>query len=348
MPIPAVQWKKQRAPRSVLAIRLQAMGDLVITLPYLQALRNRLPPATRLDLLTREEVEAIPKSLRLFNRVYSIGGGRHTKKQLLFTAALIPRLLLNRYEVVIDLQDNIISRLAMRSLFPRAWSLFDRLSEIPAGERTQMTIEAVGLGPCPPAAGFTLKEQEGSLLLLKAHGWNGHHPLVILNPAGAFETRNWPMDHYVRFAKGWLQRFPETRFLLLGTSFIASKAAYLEERLGGRCINLVNRTTPAQAFAILQQVQLLLSEDSGLMHMGWVSGIPTLALFGSTQSKKARPLGAHTAFLDSSDLPCGGCMLEHCRYGDTHCLSRYGPELVVEKCAALLARHQRSILAVIE
>ncbi|MDP4131689.1 MAG: glycosyltransferase family 9 protein [Bacteroidota bacterium] len=336
MEILAVKWKKHRAPRRVLAIRLQAMGDLVITLPYLQGLRNMLPPGTRLDLLTREEVDAIPRNMNLFNRVYSIGGGRITKKQLLHTAMLLPRLLLNRYDVVIDLQDNIISRLTTKCLRPKSWSVFDRLSEIPAGERTRQTIEAIGLGTCFPAAGFNLVNRTDAMKLLQDNGWIKECKLLLLNPAGAFETRNWPLDNYTRFAGLWLKRFPRTQFLILGTSFIADKSIYLEEALGGLCINLVNKTTPAQAFAIMQEVKFVLSEDSGLMHMAWVSGVPTMALFGSTGSQKARPLGGHTAFVDSADLECGGCMLEKCKFADTRCLTRYTPELIFKKSIALL------------
>ena len=338
MEILSIKWKKRRSPKRVLAIRLQAMGDLVITLPYLQSLRNRLPPGTKLDLLTREEVDAIPRNLHLFNRVYSIGGGRSTKKQLLYTAALIPRLLLNRYEVVIDLQDNFISRLVTKCLRPRAWSLFDRLSDISAGERTRVTMEAVGLGSCSATYGFSLIEKTDALQLLQENGWMKGYQLVILNPAGAFETRHWALDNYVRFAGLWLKHFPKTQFLILGTGFIADKSVYLEKALGELCINLVHKTTAAQAFAIMQEVKFVLSEDSGLMHMAWVSGIPTMALFGSTRSEKAKPLGDHTGFVDSADLECGGCMLEKCKFGDTHCLSRYTPEMIVEKSISLMEK----------
>jgi ADP-heptose:LPS heptosyltransferase len=341
MEILGVKWKNDRAPRSVLAIRLQAMGDLVITLPYLQQLRNSLPPDTKLDLLTREEVAAIPKSLVLFNRVHVIRGGRNTKKQMLYTAALMPRLFLERYEVVIDLQDNIISRTVRKCLLPRAWSLFDRLSPVAAGDRTRQTIEAIGLGECFPATHFRMnREEEGNKILLD-NGWKMGNQLVILNPAGAFETRNWETDRYVRFARIWLTSFPDAQFLILGTGFIGAKANYIQNGLGEHCINLVGKTTPAQAFSIMQKVHFVLSEDSGLMHMAWVSGIPTLALFGSTRSEKARPLGDRSDFLDSADLACGRCMLEHCKYGDTHCLTRYSPEMIFEKSVSLLRDQRR-------
>ncbi len=329
--------KKKRPPLRVLAIRLQAMGDLVITLPYLQQLRNALPPGTRLDLLTRQEVDAIPRSIHLFDKVYSIGGGRNFKKQLFYTCWLLPKLLARRYEVVLDLQNNIISRSVMKCIMPKAWSLFDRYSPVAAGERTRLTIEAAGLGKCFAVTDIKLANEREGIELLQKNGWRNDAGLVILNPAGAFETRNWGMPNYIRFAELWLDRFPKTQFLVMGTDFIEAKSAYLQEKLGNNLINLVNKTTPAQAFSIIQQVKFVLSEDSGLMHMAWVSGIPTLALFGSTQSEKARPLGDRSLFMDSSDLECGGCMLEFCKYGDTHCLSRYTAEMVFEKALLVMS-----------
>jgi heptosyltransferase-2 len=65
MNIPAKPLKKGQLPKRILAIRLQAMGDLVITLPYLQALREQLPASVQIDLLTRKEVDSIPRNLIL-------------------------------------------------------------------------------------------------------------------------------------------------------------------------------------------------------------------------------------------------------------------------------------------
>ena len=325
-------------PRRILAIRLQAMGDLVITLPYLQHLKKTLPANSELDLLTRKEVDAIPKNIRLFDHVYSISGGRNVKKQILHTCLLLPKLLLKRYDVVIDLQNNEISRLVRKILMAGAWSSFDRFSPAAAGERTRMTIEAVGLGGNAISSGFHFKDHVHPFMILKNNGWDGKSKLVVLNPAGAFPSRNWPLENYNAFAELWLHRYPDSQFLVLGTSFIESKAAYMKEKLGERLINIINKTTAAEAFAILQHVKFMLSEDSGLMHMAWVSGVPTIALFGSTRSDWSKPLGEHSFFLDSSDLPCGNCMQKICRYGDTHCLTRYTAEFVFGKAVGLIAK----------
>ena len=336
--IPARSWTKKNPPRRVLAIRTQAMGDMAITLPYLQGLRNSLPPDTQLDLLTREEVAPLSQNIYCFDNIYTIGGGRNLKKILFYTILLIPRLFLRQYDVIIDLQNNIVSHIVRRALRPAAWSEFDRFSKRAAGERTRLTIEAIGLGPCRMDNHFRLKDEDRGPALLKKNGWNGTDSLVVLNPAGFVATRNWSIPNYIQFARLWLAKFPDTRFLVLGTSFIATKAGQLKNELGHHLLNLTGQTTPLEAFAVLQQVSLVLSEDSGLMHMAWTSGIPTMVLFGSTSSYWSRPLGDHSHFLDSSDLPCGNCMQTVCQFGDTHCLTRYTPELVFHEALSLVQK----------
>jgi heptosyltransferase-2 len=331
-------WSKARPPRKILAIRLHALGDVVITLPYLQYLKKSLPN-TKLDLLIREETEEIPKNILLFNKIYSIGGGRNYKKQLLYSTMILPQLYMNNYDVIIDLQNNIVSKFFRKALMPEAWAEFDRFSPNPAGERTKKTIEATGLGQCFTDTDFVLKNKKEPVEILKKAGWKKETNLVILNPAGAFETRNWPVENFLAFAKIWLAQFPETQFVVLGVGKIAEKASYLEYRLGSRLLNLVNTTTPSQAFGVVQYASFILSEDSGLMHIAWVSGIPTFALFGSTRSDWAKPLGEHARYLDSSDLACGNCMKEHCKFGDTHCLTRYSAEYVFEKANLLMNKY---------
>lgn len=335
MSIIAKRWQKKQWPKSVLAIRLQAMGDLVITLPYLQALRNSLPPETTLDLLTRKEVDPIPKSLKLFNHIYSIRGGRNFKKQCIYAFLLLPKIIMKRYDVVLDLQNNLISRTTKKVVRPEAWSQFDKVSPLSAGERTRLTIEAIGLGKITATYKYQFKSDLNAEEILKANGWNGVSDLVIINPAGAFPSRNWSLENYAKFTISWLKRYPFTQFVILGTNTIMTKAAYLEINIK-ELINLTGKTSAAQAFAIIQQAKLVLSEDSGLMHMAWISGVSTLAIFGSTRSDWSRPLGEHSFFLDSSDLPCGNCMLINCKYGTTQCLTRFTPEFVFEKAVELM------------
>ncbi len=330
MIIPAQPWTSSQPPKKVLVIRWQAMGDVVITLPYIQHLRNRLPATTKLDLLTRQETKDLPKKLELFDKVFAFGGERNFKKQLVHLSLFIPTLFLQRYDVVIDLQNNLMSRTLVKLLRPKAWSIFDKYSPAPAGHRYKATIEAVGLGGNDMDCRLRFKEPDHGTMPLSDAGWNQTDPFVVLNPAGAFETRNWPLSYYAQFARRWQEYQPNARFVIMGTNFIAAKADWLKNELGDRLFYLIGKTTPSEAFAVLQHASLVLSEDSGLMHMAWVGGTPTLALFGGTRSDWSRPLGEHSLLLGSHDLPCGNCMQEKCRHGDVHCLTRWTPEKVAE------------------
>lgn len=328
----------------ILAIRLQAIGDVVITLPYLNFLKRRHPEAA-IDLLTREEAAPIPRSVALFSRVESIGGGRNFKRQCLSALALLPRLLLRRYHAVLDLQNNELSRSLARLLAAPIGCRFDKTSPIPAGERTRRAIEESGLGPVQIDTHFALRTESESAAgkLLEHAGYRPGQRLVVLNPAGRFPSRNWPLMNYADFAREWqTMDSRRTRFLLLGVGSMRERADRLREALGESVIDLVDRTTQPEAFALVRRSDLVLSEDSGLMHMGWVTGVPTLALFGSSRGDWSRPLGDHSLCLDSSDLDCRFCMDAECRHGDVRCLTRRHPREVAELAFRLLNGRTRN------
>lgn len=331
-------WEFESLPKRILIIRLQAMGDVAITLPYVQSLKEKLPVDTKLHFLTRNEVKDIPGSVKLYDWIYTIGGGRNTKLQLLSLLLLLPRLKINKYDIVIDLQRNKLSRLVRRFLNPTAWSEIERFSATPAGDKYQKGIEAIGLCSISLKTGLQLKNSDAGWTKLTNAGWNSSDKLVVLNPAGAFSTRNWEIENYVKYAELWKIKFPDTQFLILGLKAISKKSLFLKKMLKDDLIDLVNGegTSVEEAFAIINKSYFVLTEDSGLMHIAWVSGIPTLALFGSTRSDWSAPLGEHSLCFNSSDLECGNCLLEVCKYGDVHCLSRYTPEFVFDRTVDLL------------
>lgn len=333
-------WKSESSPQKILIIRLQAMGDVAITIPYIQSLKEKLPANTKLHFLTRNKVKDIPGSVRLYDQIYLIGGGRNTKLQLLHLLLLLPKLKINMYDIIIDLQRNKLSRLVRRILNPSAWSEIERFSATSAGDKYQKGIEAIGLCSIRLNTGLQLKNPDAGRIKLTNAGWNSSYKLVVLNPAGAFSTRNWEIDNYLKYAELWKTKFPDTQFLVLGLKTISEKSLFIKKMLKDDLIDMVNGegTTIEEAFAIINKSYFVLTEDSGLMHIAWVSGIPTLALFGSSRSDWSAPHGEHSLCLNSSDLECGNCLLEVCKYGDVHCLTRYSPEFVFDKTISLLRR----------
>ena len=333
----SVPWTSTSTPKKILIIRMQAFGDVDISLPYAQALQGLLPSA-HFHFLTREEFSSIPCSMTLFERVWAIGGGRERIRQWLAAGAMLPALFRERYDIVIDLQRNSLSRMIRRMLHSQSFTEFDRFSFHTAGERTKITFDKLGFSPLPDLLPqLQLSDSAAGLNKLVAANFNPAKKMIVLNPAGNFVTKNWPLEYYIQFARTWLDTIDSNvQFAVIGMESIREKAEYLKNALGGSLICLVGSTTQLEAFNILQKTDLVLTEDSGLMHIAWVSRIPVIALFGSTKSAWSKPIGPLSFCLDSSDLECGECAQPLCRYGDVHCLTRHTPYSVIKIARELM------------
>lgn len=311
----------------------------MITLPYLASLKKNLPQ-TSITLLTRDEFAEVPLSLQMFANVISFNDRRSGKVQFLKALLKLPSIWSMRFDVVIDLQNNLTSRALRQLLLPKAWSEFDRSSRVSAAERTQSCIAALALCDVKIDSNLTQQTTERLQSLIESNKLeNGK--FVILNPCGAFSSRNWPLERYVEFGQLWSAKFPSDRFLMLGLPSMKTKADFLKERLGEKLVDLCGKTNQAQAFGLIRMAKLMLTEDGGLMHMAWVQGVPTLALFGSSPSYWSAPQGRWSLCLNSADLPCGDCLLEICKFHDNRCLARYSAEMIFEKSLHLLSMPHR-------
>jgi ADP-heptose:LPS heptosyltransferase len=320
----------------VLIIRFHALGDVAVTFPASAGLRL-LNRSTEMDFLTMTPALPLVEAVQVFDRAFSLPAYSRTASWAAQAIRMAGTLHQRRYDVILDLQRNWISRTIRRLASPEAWGEFDRFALRPAADRVLETFHRTGFGGLAPSFRMPvlprLRAAAGSLL--REHGWDGESPLIILNPGGLWTTRNWPLANYVALARRWLER-EQVQFILLGTERIAGKAAALRRPLGSRVIDLVGRTPLDLAFAVLQRGMMMISEDSGLMHMAWCSGVPVVALFGSSKHLWSAPVGPWAISMHSGDLPCGQCMKPVCAFGDVHCLTRFSPEQVYAEAQRLM------------
>lgn len=308
----------------------------MISLPYLYDLKCKLGEDVIVDLLVREEAEQIPKSFDLFDSIYTLKGGRNTKLQFLHFLWMYPKLYLKGYDVILDMQNLKITRVIRKFLGTKAWTEFDRSSPIYAGDRYKNTINALDITHVDFLKLDNLKKVNEEELLNK-FGLKKDEFYIVINPAGAFENRNWDLDNYTTFCKLWMEKInTKAKFLILGTEKIKDKAIYLKDKVGANAINLTCKTSQEELLHILKHVKLTVSDDSGLLHMSYCLGIPSLGILGSTRNDWTNPNLAHTIFFNSADLECGNCMLEKCKFSEIKCLTRVKPEDVLSSACSLL------------
>ena len=323
-----------QSAKKILIIRFHAFGDVICTLPYIAGLKDRHPDA-EIHLLTTKRVEAIPRSVDSISKVFSIEGGMHARKLLLHSVLMLPVLLRQSYDLIIDLQNDRKSGL-IRKLLGSGGSRFEKYAPKFAGDRYLDAINSFGLDVDAKFSKTYVVSNEKLDKMIE----RGKFTYIVINPAGFFETRNWPIENYVEIMQMLSDSGP-TKFLLIGDARMKQKADYLESKLPEKTINLVEKTSQLDAYELLSIADLVISEDSGLGHMSWVQGIPTLFLFGSTRADWTAPQYEHVFNLSSSDLECGDCMLEKCIHGDVRCLTRYSPEFVFERSMKLLSESRK-------
>lgn len=326
-------WQQPDDPATLLLIRLHAFGDLTITIPVIRGLRRRLPE-TRITLVTSREYVDYVKTVAPVDRVIGLEtrGSRATRLRATLGAAARIR---HRPDLLLDLQNSRPSRLLTRLLRPRTLATFDRFAPRHALDRTLDVVRNGGLGDLDPVLAPMLDDEERRERIGGYGLPSDDRPLICLNPAGNWPTKQWPAERYAALADELSGRI-DARFLLLGTENIRQGAALIRRHSSAEIIDLVDRTSQLDALALLSACNLVISDDSGLMHMAWTNGIPTLALFGATRSVWSRPIGQQTATFGSDDLDCGGCLRAICRRGDRHCLDRLDVATVADRAIALI------------
>jgi heptosyltransferase II len=328
-------------PDRVVVIRFHAFGDTAITFPVLAALRRRLPRA-RIDVVTDVRSRDLFAAHRDVDGVVSFDARlpKWPKGAAVLGAAL--KLRTRAVPAVLDLQRNRWSRFLTRLLVPGAFSAFDRHAPQTALTRYLDAARALGFAGLEPAFHPHAREKllRGARERLAAAGVSPGEELVCLNPAGGWETKQWPVDRWVELGKRLEER--GARLMTLTSAPVPPRFRELGKGLGARLLDFAGATTPGEALALVAQASLVVSEDSGLMHLAWVQGVPTLAIFGSSRSAWSRPEGPGTDGFYSEDLSCGACMQPACSRGDLLCLTRVTVDDVLERAAALRSAASRA------
>jgi ADP-heptose:LPS heptosyltransferase len=322
-------------PERLVVIRFHAFGDTAITFPLLSALGRRRP-RLRLDVVTDLRSKELFEAHHDVNGVYAYDTRRPRLRRLVALCGVAARLRTRAVPAVLDLQRNRWSRLLTKLLVPSAWAAFDRHAPKTALARYLEAAGALGLGRLEPVLEPHARPEflAAARTRLGALGWDGTTPLVCLNPAGGWETKQWPVARYAEL--GRRLDAAGARLLALAAKPVAERFRTLAAALGSRLLDLSGKTSAGEALALVSLTSLVVSDDSGLMHLAWVQGVPVLALFGSSRAAWSRPEGPHAGGYFSEDLSCGACMQPVCARGDLLCLERVSVEEVAARAQSIL------------
>jgi len=202
----------------------------------------------------------------------------------------------------------------------RTWLLTDAVPRAPLlrGHRVHEFLALVGgrvdgEPPVPrirrPPAGTEAEDMPPPLRGLLAAGAG---PIVGLVPGANGESRRWPADRFASLARR-LADAGRTVVVLGGPGEEPLTAAVCEAAAAGsRCVDLGGRTTLHQLARTLTVCDVLVTNDTGPMHLAAALGRPVVALEGPADVRQTRPLGPRVRLVGSFDLPCVPCVKNRC------------------------------------
>jgi heptosyltransferase-2 len=163
--------------------------------------------------------------------------------------------------------------------------------------------------------------------LLDRLGLDRGRPAAALCPGAEYgPSKRWPARHFGELAQGLAAR--GCQVWLIGSQKDREIAAEIERSAGGVCRNLCGDTTLAEAIDLMASAALVVSNDSGLMHVAAALGKPLIALYGSTSPEFTPPLSP-TAQILKLDLPCSPCFQRECPLGHHNCMVQLDPDRVL-------------------
>lgn len=319
----------------ILVVKLSSLGDIFHALPTAHSLR-KLTGAT-LDWVVQDEYADLVRCFTCVDRV--ITTSRHAFFKRL--PGLLRELRVERYDLVVDLQGLLKSAgVAAMARSPRRIApSFHRegsrlLMHEVAGPR-DLTRHAVDqaldvvrhLGYIPGPPQFPVRFPPA------AHRPGGTG--VALLPLSRWPSKNWPESHFAALAKRLLDD-PRVTLYLLGSRGDAPTCARIAAGLDpARVHNQAGTLSMPELGGQLAAMDLLISNDSGPVHMAAAVGTPTLVLFGPTDPARTGPYGRGHVVLRAPP-PCAPCYDRECRRHGLPCLTRLIPEQVLEAARAML------------
>jgi heptosyltransferase I len=312
--------------RRVCLIKPSALGDVVQTLPILSVLRERFPQAEISWLVNRELGELLVGHPHLDQIIpFDRRGNWSNWMQLLRD------LRRRRFDLVFDLQGllrtgvmTLATGAALRVGLETAregahlachYTIPDTGRLVPAHLRYWKVAEAVGLGELRRQAVVSF-DSEVRLWRRQTLG-RVRPPLLAVHPGAQWITKRWPVEKFAAVA-GRAMRAYGFSVVILGSRAEQPVAAQLEsllrqERPAGVVRNLCGQTTLKQLGACLAEADLVLTNDSGPMHLAAALGTPVVAVFTCTSPQLSGPAGSRHELV-VADVPCAASYKKRCPY----------------------------------
>lgn len=353
-------------PRHILVIRLDLIGDLVLSLPVVHILKRTYPEA-EIDLL------ALPSSARVLGNdpaihtvltydpnIWRRPKGLLNPKNWNEARALRQRLQARNYDLAVSVFGPWAALLALvsgaqrrlgfgKESYPglltdnvpgRHWKPDDHLHEV---DYCLRLAQAAGATLQPedriPTLVVDQQAQQEVVRLLQQMGVSDKKTLIACHvSSNNGQSKRWPIPYWASLIDR-LQQTGEVEVIFTGAPDDLPLIAAITARMQEQAINLAGKTSLAQLAALLQRADIVITGDSGPMHIACAVGSRVIAIHGPTDPALSGPVSPLATILRDS-IWCSPCYKAKgapadCRFFTTQCMKNISPDQVLQTIYAL-------------
>lgn len=322
---------------NILIVKTSAIGDVTHTLPCLNALRLRYPDS-HITWLVEEAAADVIRGHHALDRVL-VSRRKQWLKQIrrgewLATAREIREFIRQlreiEYDLIVDFQNLLKSSVFVglargrrkvgygKGMEHSECSYIFLNERIPAVDMDQHAVirelkllQAIGID-CPETVfDFPISNGDRRQIdtLLAGLGFTGDRPLVAINPVATWPTKLWDNDKFARIADSLIQAGNFVVFT--GAETDRPILEDITGRMKERAISLAGQTSLKGLAALYEKAAVVISTDTGPMHIAASVSTPVVALFGPTAPWRTGPFGEGHQVL-RVEIPCSPCFKKEC------------------------------------
>ncbi|MBA4390475.1 MAG: hypothetical protein C0399_06010 [Syntrophus sp. (in: bacteria)] len=347
-------------PNNILIIRLSSLGDVLMAIPAVRAIRNNFPDA-RITWLVEGAVSEFLACQDFIDEVIRFPRGpimQGLKRGNIFkiqkeAGRFLRHLRKDKYDLILDFHGIAKSalfsmiaggkkKIGFGKMFAKEKSyLFyhsavngpdQRMHKV---ERNMLLAEHLACTGAIPAAPLNTSGDAIAYIDNFLQEAGSHSPLFAVNPFSSKGTdfKRWPLERYAELIARIKHDLQGYTVILWGPGE-KEEAERLKEMVPNGAI-LACPTNIPQIFALLKKITVYIGGDTGVMHLAAAAHTPVVAIFGPTDVKVNAPYGtAHTVI--RKDVPCSPCKKRDC--DDRQCLTRITVEEVYKTVLAVYKR----------
>lgn len=337
--------------KKILIIRFSSIGDIILASPLIRLLRKKFPHA-EIDIIVFKEFEELVSSNPNINHVILFD----RKTGLRGFLELSKRIRKRRYDLVIDIHKKLrsfficlISGAKLKLSYPKYSFLrfllikfkINLYSNTPFVANNYLkAIERFGVEDDGEGLEFYIapSKETAILELLRIEGVSKTDVLIGIAPGAYWYTKRWPKERFIELSNLLIQR-KNARIIIFGGKNEIELSNEIAISLIDKPIVVAGKLSLMETAALLKRCKLLITNDTGVMHISASVKTPVVAIFGPTVKEFGfYPYRVRNRVISKS-LPCKPCTTKgtsKCKTGTFECMMSISTDEVLDAVEELL------------